>query len=55
MQIVPVPSFIDSISGQTITGGEVNDDGLHLYLDDGRVLIILGVVCVGELEKETLQ
>jgi hypothetical protein len=48
MQIVSVPNFIDSISGQTITGGEVNDDGLHLYLGDGRVLVILeGVVCIG--------
>jgi hypothetical protein len=53
MQIVSVPNFIDSISGQTITGGEVNDDGLHLYLDDGRVLVVLGVV--GLLDKETLQ
>jgi hypothetical protein len=56
MQIVSIPNFIDSVSGQTITGGEVNDEGLHLYLDDGRVLLFVdGIVFVGRLEKETLQ
>ena len=55
MQIVSVPDFIDSVRGKTIDDGEVNEDGLHLYLDDGRVLIVLGIVYVGELEKGTLQ
>jgi hypothetical protein len=54
MHFLSVPNFIDSISGQTITGGEVNEDGLHLYLDDGRILIFVGVI--GLLtQKETLQ
>lgn len=47
MNIVDVPTFVESVSGRTITDGEVNEDGLHLYLDDGRILIILGVVYVG--------
>ena len=56
MDLVSVPNFIESISGQTITGGEVNGDELHLYLDDGRILVFIeGIVCIGSFDKETLQ
>jgi hypothetical protein len=53
--IVNPEEFLDSIIGRSVTGGEVNTDGLHLFLSDGRALIILGIVCVCDLEKETLQ
>jgi hypothetical protein len=55
VNIVQIDDFISSVMGRSIEDGEVNEDGLHLYLDDGRVLIILGIVYVGSLEKETLQ
>jgi hypothetical protein len=55
MQIVNTEDFIMSVRGRSIEDGEVNEDGLHLHLDDGRVLIILGIVYVGSLDKETLQ
>lgn len=55
MNLTSPDDFVDSIRGMSIEGGEVNEDGLHLYLSDGRVLIILGIVYVGQLEKGTLQ
>lgn len=54
-QIVPVEDFIESLQGRVIEGGEVNSDGMHLNLDDGRTLIVLGVVYVGRTMKETVQ
>lgn len=54
MDIVSTDDFIDSIRGRVISGGDVNDDGMHLILDDGRVLVIQGYVFVGRLQ-ETLQ
>lgn len=55
MEIVSIDDFIDSLKGSVIDGGDVNEDGMHLRLGDGRVLVIAGVVYVGKLEKETLQ
>lgn len=55
MEIVSVDDFIDSLKGVVIEGGDLNDDGMYLRLDDGRVLIIAGIVYVGRLENETLQ
>ena len=55
MEIVNSDEFLDSIRGRVTEGGDVNVDGMHLLLDDGRVLIISGVVFVGRLVKETLQ
>lgn len=55
MTIVSANDFIESVQGLVIEGGAVNEDGLHLMLGDGRVLVILGVVYVGNFEKETLQ
>lgn len=46
---------IDAMTGRTIMGGVLTDDGLHLWLDDGRVVVILeGVLAVVETEG-TLQ
>jgi hypothetical protein len=54
MEIVNEHDFMDSIRGMSIEDGEVGEGGLHLYLSDGRILIIVGVVYVGEFER-TLQ
>lgn len=55
--LVTGPEFMDSITGRTISGGNVTDDGVHFFLDDGRVVIMTGafLVFVGNLEKRTLQ
>ena len=55
LRLTDTDEVIDSITGKSITGGGVEHDGMHLYLDDGRVIIILGVFYVGYCEKETLQ
>jgi hypothetical protein len=56
MNLVSVPDFIDSVSDRTITGGKLDGDELHLYLDDGRILVFIeGIVCIGNFDKETLQ
>jgi hypothetical protein len=54
MEIVNGHDFVDSIRGVGIEDGEIGDDGMHLYLTDGRILIVVGIVYVGELER-TLQ
>lgn len=54
MEIVSVDDFIDSVRGIVIEGGDVNSDGLHLQLNDGRVLVIAGVVYMIR-PKESLQ
>lgn len=55
MNIVTTDEFIETITGRQIIGGEENPDGMHLHLDDGRVLIVVGVVYVGRIIKDTLQ
>ena len=49
--------FIENVAGSVIEAGDVCDDGMHLYLADGRVLIFVGTFVVGILaaEKQTLQ
>lgn len=55
MTITDPDEVIESIVGKSITGGAVEKDGMHLYLDDGRVVIILGIFYVGKLDTVTLQ
>lgn len=55
MNIVTPEELIDAIRGRVIEGGDVNEDGMHLLLDDGRVLVLLGIVYTGRFVKETLQ
>lgn len=48
---------MEALQGSRITGGERTDDGLHIYLDDGRLLVFAGefVLYVGIPAKGTLQ
>lgn len=57
MPIVTAETLMDELSGLKITGGEINNDGMHLYLDDGRVLIMEGAFIVGlaRVERMSLQ
>ena len=45
--------FMASIQGFRIDGGEVTSDGMHMYLSDGRILVISGNFMVGVLTPET--
>lgn len=38
--------FLPHIAGRTVTGYEVHTDGLHLYLNDGSILVFMGVLCL---------
>lgn len=55
--IVEPSDFCDSITGAVIDDFELNDDGVHFQLKDGRVLIITGVfqMFVGTVERGTIQ
>lgn len=51
-------NFMDKINGMTIEGGEVTEDGMHLHLNDGYILIFSGAFVVGlfqSSDKRTLQ
>jgi hypothetical protein len=34
---------IETLVGETITGGEVSEDGFHLFTQSGHVLIFIGI------------
>lgn len=59
---IPPPSpkgddFLDALAGQKIVSAEVTDDGMHMHLEDGRTVILMGsfVGCIGVLEKYSIQ
>lgn len=49
--------LIEHATGRVIVGGDVGEGGLHLYLDDGRMLIFTGmfITALMDIEKRTLQ
>jgi hypothetical protein len=57
MEISTVQEVMEALQGARITGGERTDDGLHVYLDDGRLLLFTGefLLYVGIPNKGTLQ
>jgi len=57
MEINTPQEVFESLKDAVITGGDVNDDGLHVYLSDGRVLMFVGdfLVYVGVTNKSALQ
>lgn len=54
---IAAAQFIENVAGSVIEAGDVCDDGMHLYLADGRVLVFVGTFVVGiqQAEKQTLQ
>ena len=54
---IAAAQFIENVAGSVIEAVDVCDEGMHLYLADGRVLIFVGTFVVGILaaEKQTLQ
>lgn len=57
MEISTVQEVMEALQGARITGGERTDDGLHVYLDDGRLLVFAGefILYVGIEKKQSLQ
>lgn len=35
-------AFVAQITGRMICGGQIVEDGMHLYMDDGRIIVIVG-------------
>jgi len=51
-----IEELSESICGKKIESVELNEDGLHLTIDDGSILVIAGGVCIGLIEPNvTLQ
>lgn len=48
---------IEEITNKVIIGGDISVDGMgmHLFLSDGRTLILIGRFSVGLLSTETMQ
>ena len=38
--------FVPRLVGRTVTGWGLDRDGLHLFLNEGSTLIVMGVVCL---------
>ena len=57
MELSTVDEVVNEINGLTITGGDINDQGMHLNLSDGRILMFVGefILCVGVVEESKLQ
>lgn len=57
MEISTVQEVMEALQGARITGGERTDEGLHVFLEDGRLLLFAGefLLYVGIPNKGTLQ
>lgn len=54
MKIVSAQRVLDQLEGATIVSSFVeNDEGLHLVMQDGRVLVIAGVFALSVLRTST--
>jgi len=47
-----IEDLSEEITGREILSAEVTDDGLHINLSDGNILIIVGVFNVGLLKNK---
>lgn len=56
--VAPEPDdFLTALEGQKIISAEVTDDGMHMHLEDGRTVILVGSFCgyIGVLEQHSIQ
>jgi len=44
-----VEEVMEHLSGAVIESGERTDDGMHVYLKDGRILVFMGDFVMGVL------
>lgn len=49
--------FLTALEGQKIVSAEVNEDGMHMHLEDGRTVVLVGsfVGYIGVLQKYSIQ
>ena len=53
MDVVPAERVLAQLDGATIVSSFVeNDEGLHLVMQDGRMLVIAGTFCIGILSPD---
>jgi len=57
MELSTVEDVMEHLSGSVISHGERTDEGMHVYLEDGRVLVFAGdfVMAVLVIDKKNLQ
>ena len=48
-ELSTVEEVMQHLSGAVIDSGERTDDGMHVYLKDGRVLVFIGDFVMGVL------
>lgn len=57
MEISTVEEVMKELSGTQIISGERTDDGMHVHLSDGRIMVFVGdfVMAVMVVDKRNLQ
>ena len=57
MDINTVEEVMEHLSGSVISSGERTDEGMHINLSDGRILVFVGDFVMGVmiLDKRNLQ
>lgn len=57
LEVSTVEEVMEALSGSVIVSGERTDEGMHVYLEDGRTLMFVGDFCMAVcvLRKENLQ
>ena len=57
MELNTVEEVMEHLSGSVISSVERTDDGMHVHLSDGRVLVFVGEFVMGVmvLDKSQLQ
>ena len=57
VELSTVEEVMEHLSGSVISGGERTDEGMHVHLKDGRVLVFVGEFVMGVmvLDKRQLQ
>jgi hypothetical protein len=48
-ELSTVEEVMEHLSGAVIESGERTDDGMHVYLKDGRILVFMGDFVMGVL------
>lgn len=52
MKVVPAERVLASVVGSEIEGSEVTNDGLHVFLSDGRTLVFAGDFVIAVVNTE---
>ena len=54
MNIISANSLVDQLEGATIVSAEVREEeGMHIVLEDGRVLVIAGMFALSLMRLDT--